>query len=288
MSLIELKTFLEVIEEKGITAAANKLNLTQPAVTKRLENLKITFGIEKLFSRKKGEFTVTENAKLLIPYAQNMVALAENAKSEIKMHTTGNKGKLFIGTGTTWSLSQLPIGLAKTLLEFPELEINLNVDSPDIQLEKLLKNKIDILFARKPSKLSDINYHSLSIDKFLIFSSSSNENAKKISRAKDLTKFKWVMNTTTKKTEDLFFNWFSVRNLPRPFIALKTNSLRMSLRLVENSSLLLFTASHVYTAPESSLLTNIQIKGFDLELDTGVITRKGYRSNFLNSLIKNL
>ena len=197
MSLIELKTFLEVIEEKGITAAANKLNLTQPAVTKRLENLKITFGIEKLFSRKKGEFTVTENAKLLIPYAQNMVALAENAKSEIKMHTTGNKGKLFIGTGTTWSLSQLPIGLAKTLLEFPELEINLNVDSPDIQLEKLLQNKIDILFARKPSKLSDINYHSLSIDKFLIFSSSSNENAKKISKAKDLTKFKWVMNTTT-------------------------------------------------------------------------------------------
>ena len=40
MNLIELKTFLTVIEEKGISAAALKLNITQPAVTKRLENLK--------------------------------------------------------------------------------------------------------------------------------------------------------------------------------------------------------------------------------------------------------
>ena len=43
MNLIEFKTFLTVIEEKAITAAAEKLNITQPAVSKRLENLKNTF-----------------------------------------------------------------------------------------------------------------------------------------------------------------------------------------------------------------------------------------------------
>ena len=45
MNLIEVKTFLSVIKENGITAAAKSLNVTQPAVTKRLENLKNYFGI---------------------------------------------------------------------------------------------------------------------------------------------------------------------------------------------------------------------------------------------------
>ena len=59
MSLIEFKTFLTVIEEKGITAAAEKLNITQPAVSKRLENLKNAFGIDTLFTRVSGDLTVS-------------------------------------------------------------------------------------------------------------------------------------------------------------------------------------------------------------------------------------
>ena len=43
MNLVELKTFLTVIEEKGITAASKRLNITQPAITKRLDNLKVSF-----------------------------------------------------------------------------------------------------------------------------------------------------------------------------------------------------------------------------------------------------
>ena len=62
MNLIELKTFLTVIEENGITAAANRLNLTQPAVSKRLENLKQSFGIKDLFNRDSGSLKVSKDA----------------------------------------------------------------------------------------------------------------------------------------------------------------------------------------------------------------------------------
>ena len=60
MNLIEVKTFLSVIKENGITAAAKSLNVTQPAVTKRLENLKNYFGISELFKRNSGNFSVTD------------------------------------------------------------------------------------------------------------------------------------------------------------------------------------------------------------------------------------
>ena len=74
MNLIELKTFLTVIEENGITAAAHRLNLTQPAVSKRLENLKQSFGIKDLFNRDSGSLKVSKDAEILIPYAKNIVA----------------------------------------------------------------------------------------------------------------------------------------------------------------------------------------------------------------------
>ncbi|MBL6847314.1 MAG: LysR family transcriptional regulator [Alphaproteobacteria bacterium] len=288
MSLIELKTFLAVIEARGVSSAAISLNMTQPAITKRLKNLRNSFEIETLFTRKSGEFHISEEAKLLIPFAQNLIALAENAKKEIKNYTNGVKGKISIGAGTTWSLGNLPKGLAKTAEKFPELEIDLNIEAPDLLLNKLSKNKMDIIFARKPENLCNFDFIHLRTDQFLIFASSSHPIFEKDISLKDLSKYKWTMNTAAKQTEDIFFNWFHSRNIEKPVISLKTNSLRLALKVVENSKMLLFTTSPIYSAPDSFNLTQIKINDFNLKRDTGIITRKGYKSYFLVELLKNI
>ena len=96
MNLIEFKTFLTVIEEKGITAAAEKLNITQPAVSKRLENLKNAFGIDTLFTRVSGGLMVSKNAQILIPYAKNIIALTENARNEVNNFKQGTLSLIHI------------------------------------------------------------------------------------------------------------------------------------------------------------------------------------------------
>ena len=288
MSLIELKTFLAVIEARGVSSGAVNLNMTQPAITKRLKNLKMSFKIETLYTRKNGEFIISEEAKILIPFAQNVVALAQNAKKEIKSYTSGVEGKIFIGAGTTWSLGNLPKALAKTSEKFPKLEIDLNIEAPDLLLNKLSENKMDIIFARKPENISNFDFIHLRTDKFLIFASSSHPIFKKDISVDDLSKYKWTMNSAAKQTEDIFFNWFNSRNIKKPVISLKTNSLRIALKVVENSSMLLFTASPVYSAPDSTSLSQIKIKDFNLIRDTGIITRKGYKSFFLQELLENI
>ena len=288
MSLIELKTFLAVIEAKGVSSGAVNLNMTQPAITKRLKNLKMSFEIETLFTRKNGEFIISEEAKILIPFAQNVVALAQNAKKEIKSYTSGVEGKIFIGAGTTWSLGNLPKALAKTSEKFPKLEIDLNIEAPDLLLNKLSENKMDIIFARRPENISNFDFIHLRTDKFLIFASSSHPIFKKDISVEDLSKYKWTMNSAAKQTEDIFFNWFNSRNIKKPVISLKTNSLRIALKVVENSSMLLFTASPVYSTPDITSLSQISIKDFNLIRDTGIITRKGYKSFFLQELLENI
>ena len=260
VDLIELKTFLAVINARGVSSAAVNLNMTQPAITKRLKNLKMSFEIETLFTRKNGEFIISEEAKILIPFAQNVVALAQNAKKEIKNYTNGVEGKIFIGAGTTWSLGNLPKALAKTSEKFPKLEIDLNIEAPDLLLNKLSENKMDIIFARRPENISNFDFIHLRTDKFLIFASSLHPIFEKDISVKDLSKYKWTMNSAAKQTEDIFFNWFNSRNLEKPVISLKTNSLRLALKVVENSSMLLFTTSPVYSAPDSNSLSQINIK----------------------------
>ena len=288
MNLIELKTFLTVIEENGITAAAHRLNLTQPAVSKRLENLKQSFGIKDLFNRDSGSLKVSKDAEILIPYAKNIVALAENAKNEVINYSKGTKGKIYIGTGASWTLSILPAAIAKTLDHFPDLVIDLNVDVPDTQLKKLANNKIDILFARKPENLSFYDYKPLRNDSFIVMSSSNHPLSKKQVSLEDLVSFRWAISTTAKQTQELFFNLFNSRGLPQPLISLSTNSLHMALNSLVKSELLLFTTINTLENYKSSAYSKINIKDFEISRETGVITRKGYKSVFYKNLMENL
>ena len=288
MNLIELKTFLTVIEEKGISAASLKMNITQPAVTKRLENLKKSFNIKTLFSRRAGEFIVSKEAKVLFPYAQNVIALSENAKFELSQFISGNKGRLNIGCGTIWSMAELPEAIAKTFERYPELQINVNVDDPDILMEKLSENKIDILFSRKPSDMFHFDFFFLKKDRFLFYVSKDHVLANKKVMLKELTNYKWVMNSSSIKSKSILYNIFSSKHLEKPSVFFNTNSPRMGFRVVQKSNLILFTSSPSY-AVESFNLVKLQINDINyIERESGIVVRKAYKSMVLNSLLEDM
>jgi DNA-binding transcriptional LysR family regulator len=288
MNLIELKTFLTVIEEKGISAAALKLNVTQPAVTKRLENLKHSFNIKTLFTRKQGEFKISKEAKVLFPYAQNVIALSENAKFELSQFISGNKGDLNIGCGTIWSMTEFPEAIAKTLKKYPDLEITVKFDDPDILIQDLSKNKIDILFARKPSDTLHFDFFHVRKDNFLFYVSKDHILAHKKVLLSELANYKWVMNSSSNKTKSIFYNIFSALNLKKPSVCLNTNSPRMGFRVVEKSNFILFTSSPSKVVETFDLIQLDIIDFNEIKRESGIVTRKAYQSAVLNSLLEDL
>ena len=288
MNLIELKTFLTVIDEKGITSAAKRLNLTQPAISKRLNNLKNSFGIKKLFTRVSGELLISKEAQVIMPYAKNIIALAENAKQEVDNYSKGKKGKITIGSGSGWITGNLPAAIAKTIESYSNIQVDFNVDSPDLQLDKLIDNKIDILFARKPEKIENFDYTSLRHDKYVVIASKKHPLTGKSILIEDLTSYNFVIATTSQQTVDLFFNFFNSRNIKKPKISITTNSLRMGLNSLYKSNFLLFTQANIFESYDDTRLNIIDIKNFNISRETGVITRKGYESSFYKNLMDNL
>lgn len=96
-----LKQFLVVAEEGSITAAANRLAVTQPTITVAIRNLEDAYNV-KLFRRSSRGMVLTEFGEILFDYARAMSRMDENARREIEMRRKGKLVSLRIGCGDAW------------------------------------------------------------------------------------------------------------------------------------------------------------------------------------------
>lgn len=83
MTLKHMKIFLAVSQEESITKAAQKLHLSQPAVSVAIKELEDYYGI-KLFDRISRKLFITENGKRFLRYAGQIVSLFDEMEKEVK------------------------------------------------------------------------------------------------------------------------------------------------------------------------------------------------------------
>ncbi len=141
---IELyKIFYTVASCENITKAAEKLYISQPAVTMSIKKLETELEI-KLFVRNKRGVTLTPEGKVLYEYvskAMENIFLAENKIENFKKLETGN---IRIGIGTNLTKFFLVKYLEKFHKIYPKITINLDTSMTKELLKKLEEDKIDI------------------------------------------------------------------------------------------------------------------------------------------------
>ena len=97
MNLQQLITFSTVISEGSMTAAAEKLYLTQPAVSQQIRNLEDEMKVN-LLDRGSRHAKPTVQGQMLYDYAKRIIALTQQAQVAIQTMGEGVKGALRIGT----------------------------------------------------------------------------------------------------------------------------------------------------------------------------------------------
>ena len=100
MELRVLRYFIEVARTQNITAAAERLHITQPTLSKQLMDLEGELGA-KLFERGKRRTTLTEDGMLLFQRAKEIVALADLTESAFRSTDERIAGDIAIGCGET-------------------------------------------------------------------------------------------------------------------------------------------------------------------------------------------
>lgn len=153
MELRELKYFLAVAREENITKASEYLYITQPSLTRQIQNMEREVG-QPLFSRSGRKMVLTEAGMLLRKRAEEIVALYEKAENEWLNFSDSVNGEVYIGGGESYGMTILMDAVGKMLSDYPDIKIHLySGDMLDV-CERLDKGLIDFGLVMQPTDLS--------------------------------------------------------------------------------------------------------------------------------------
>lgn len=140
MTIRHLRIFITVYENESITAAASALHMTQPTVTRAIQELEAFYNVT-LFERLHRRLYVTEAGRRLYDMAFRVVTQMDQMKSG--MEDWGESGLVHIGAGTTLGSTLLPLVLRDFTALHPRLQTHLIVSDRAKLQEKLLHNQLD-------------------------------------------------------------------------------------------------------------------------------------------------
>ena len=124
MELTTLKAFIAVAENRSFSLAAEKIFLTQPAISKRIATLESQLGTA-LFDRIGRQIQLTEAGRALLPRAQKIINEVEDSRRAIANLSRKVEGKLRIGTSHHIGLHRLPSVLRQYIQRYPDVELDL-------------------------------------------------------------------------------------------------------------------------------------------------------------------
>ncbi|WP_321934980.1 LysR substrate-binding domain-containing protein [Paraburkholderia sp. J8-2] len=147
MDLAELAIFRAVVRENGVTRAAAKLNRVQSNVTTRIKQLEDQLGTP-LFTREGRRLILTPAGETLLPYAERLLALADEARHALKAGRPA--GRLRLGTMESAAASRLPGLLAHYHQTWPEVTLELETGTTGTLIERLREYEIDAALIATP------------------------------------------------------------------------------------------------------------------------------------------
>ncbi|MCU6709085.1 LysR family transcriptional regulator [Paenibacillus sp. J5C_2022] len=195
MDMRQLRYFIAIVEERKISAAAEKLHISQPPLSQHLKAMEEELGA-KLVERSGKYFEVTEAGEALYKYALQMTQLLEEAKMEVKEVGNGVNGKLKIGLNT-FSVA----GLSHLLHQFRELypKVTYKIQQNEsAQLCQLVKDRaIELAFIRLPLELSPFSVLHLHAEPFYFLTSArSKEQMKREVSLADILHYPLMLPST--------------------------------------------------------------------------------------------
>lgn len=140
-----LEYFLAVAREQNITAAAESLHISQPALSTQLKALETELGKQLLIRGVKGsrKVVLTEEGMILRKRAEEMISLMRRTEEEITGSNDTIAGNVFIGAGETETVRLFAQVAKKLQQKYPDIRYHISSGNAEHVLEYLDKGLID-------------------------------------------------------------------------------------------------------------------------------------------------
>ncbi len=251
MTFDQIKTFLWVARLGGFRRAAERLNLSQPAVSTRIANLEQELRVP-LFERGPGELVLTKHGTLLLSYAEQMLFVEEEIKQRVA-NPSEAEGLFRVGASETIAQAWLPDFLKAFNLQYPRVNVDLTVDISINLRAELLERKLDLALLMGP--VSEYSVENVDLPSFNLH---------------------WYRSTSNPQTDLAQIPVISYSSKTRPYRELMSELSRRvgpALRVYASASLsasLKMIAAGIAVGPyPRALAENLLVSGQIVEFDPG-------------------
>ena len=144
MNLQQLSTFCKVLSEGSMTAAAERLLLTQPAVSQQIRSLEEELGVSLLVRGGVRKVRPSVQGQLLYDYAKRILHLTQQAEISVQSVSGDMSGDLRIGTTNSFGLHFISPVVGLFLKHNCQLSLNLSYGSANEIIVSMRKGELDM------------------------------------------------------------------------------------------------------------------------------------------------
>lgn len=258
MELRVLNYFLATAQELNMTKAAEKLLVSQPALSRQIADLEDELGV-KLFIRKPRQLILTPEGQYLQEQAKQILTLSEKTKRNLQSSAIIS-GDLTIAAGESIGMQRVINIVSNIIQDYPTVKIHILSGDYTFAEKRLNTGTVD--FAVLIGNLPIGNYASLKLPETdnwgVLVASDDSLASKKIIEAKDIINRPIILSQQA-ADRGVFDNWFG--NYKEQINIIGTFNLNFNGTLmVKNHAAIMLTLDNLADTSQNSGLTFIPIK----------------------------
>lgn len=233
MDIRQLKAFVAIAETGTFTAAAERVHVTQAAISMQIRQLERETGA-KLFVRAPRKVILTEAGEKLLDRAQTILREHDAALHELAALTGAERGRLRVGSASAMvSGDPLPLILKRLKGEHPGVEASVVSGTSEELVQGLMAGEIDAAFVSLPVEARGVQTELLNEDYLVAIASPRHKLAKqKVVSAYALANEKLILGERGGNTRRLIDQFFAHAGVT-PKIAMELSRLAAIKRMVE-------------------------------------------------------
>lgn len=167
IELRQLRYFVAVVDFRSFRGAAGYLNLSQPPLTRQIQQLEELLGAELLVRKTKG-LELTDAGRILYEEARQILARVDRALTDTALAGEGKLGQLGVGIFGSAIIDIIPRMIRKFREEHPNVEVVMYNLDRQAQIAALRENRISVGFNRFFASMPDLAWEVVQTERLVI------------------------------------------------------------------------------------------------------------------------
>jgi len=273
MDFEQLKTFQLVSRLKSFSRAAEKLGVTQPAISAQIRSLENEVGA-RLFDREGGRVTFTAAGRLFEPFAEHCLQCHSHILAGVSELYQSPRGEISVSTSEATSLYVLPAVFGQFKKLYSRVHLSIVRSERSRTLEAVFSREVDFGIVSLPVKDSRLLIHSIHKDEVVLVTSPTHHLAERESvKLDEILQYPLLMMKHGRQREKIN-HFFHSRDV-QPRVAMELDSSELLKRLIGAGIGMGFLPHTNVRADESAgLLRTMKVDGMRIHRELALIFRK--------------